>query len=168
MSAIFKRLPYSLLRRTFFLITLSATVSSAQDKPPASAVPEEVSFAAPPTRTVTTALIFRGVSDRASRLQWTSGTVTYQGNVSAAGGAVAMFKMLGGDKYHCQSGTLVPNDPQSTTPLKPALLLESTDGKSLIVDLSGAELQYSGSLTMDETGKAFFQEVWKLCHCQQP
>jgi len=134
----------------------------------AAAIPEKGFLTAPPTRTVTTALIFRGTSDRASRLQWLSGTVTYQGNVSTAGGAAALFKMLGGDKYHCQSGTLVPNDPQSTTPLKPALLLEGADGKSLIVDMSGEELQYSGSLAMDETGKAFFQEVWKLCHCQQP
>ncbi len=165
-------------RLRFVVLDVSSGETGAVDVPahprelaslPESATPEEISAsAAPPEKMVTTGLIFRSGPGQLSKLEWRSGTVSYQGNLSAAVGALALFQKLVGVKYHCQSGTLVPNDPRDTTPPRFALVLENVDGRALLVDMTGTEPQYSGHLAIDDEGKEFFREVWKLCHCQQP
>lgn len=124
--------------------------------------------AAPALRTVTTKFNFKSSSGKASALDWSSGTVTYNGDLSVEVGASAFFQKLVGGQYHCESGSLVSNDPKSTTPPRLGFLLESPMGLRVLVDMTGAEPQYTGSLPVDADAKAFFGEVWKFCHCQQP
>ncbi|HUA02008.1 MAG TPA: VWA domain-containing protein [Candidatus Aquilonibacter sp.] len=127
--------------------------------PPASPVPP----AAPQPRMVTTSLTFKA-GERVSHLDWTNGTVSYQGDLGVDLGASGFFQKFFGN-YHCQAGTLVGNDPAAPPP-KLGVLLETPHGLSVVVDLTGAEPQYTGTLPVDDSGKDFFSQVWKLCHCQ--
>ncbi|MGD0956843.1 MAG: hypothetical protein ABR953_08415, partial [Candidatus Acidiferrales bacterium] len=83
-------------------------------------------------------------------------------------GASGFFQKFLGGRYHCQAGNLVPNDPSSKTTPKLAFVLRSVSGPAVLVDVTGTEPQYTGDLPVDADGRAFFSQVWKLCHCQQP
>jgi VWFA-related protein len=124
--------------------------------------------AAAPVRTVTTKFTFKSSSGKASALEWTSGKVTYHGDLSVELGASAFFQKFLGAEYHCQSGSLVSNDPKSTISPRLGFVLQSADGLSVLVDMTGSEPAYSGSLPVDDDGKVFFNQLWKLCHCQVP
>lgn len=134
---------------------------------PAPAPPQS-SQTAPAQRMVTTALTFRSSSGKVGKLDWSAGKVTYQGDLSAGLGASGFFQQYFAGRYHCQDGTLVSNGPNSATPPKLALFLQSVNGSSVLVDLTGSEPQYTGALPVDPEARVFFGEVWKLCHCQAP
>jgi VWFA-related protein len=139
-----------------------------------AATPSQLSQAVPPLRpaaseqTVTTALTFRSSSGKASKLDWNAGKVTYQGDLGVEVGASAFFQKFLGGEYHCQAGNLVPNDPNSRAVPKLAFVLRGANGSAVLVDVTGTEPQYTGDLPVDPDGRAFFNQVWKLCHCQQP
>lgn len=132
---------------------------------PAGLAPAPV---APPQRSITTVLTFKSSSGKSARLDWSAGKVTYQGDLGIELGASGFFQKYLGANYHCQAGALVANDPKSTAVPRLGFLLQSASGPSVLVDLTGSEPTYSGSLPVDEYGKSFFIEVWKLCHCQAP
>jgi len=121
-----------------------------------------------PQRLVTTSLIFKSSSGKSSVLDWKTGEVSYQGDLGIDVGAAAFFQKLLGGGYHCDSGNLVSNDPKSSTPPRLAFLLQTATGSSVLVDMTRSEPEYSGNLPVSADGKAFFAEVWKLCHCKQP
>jgi VWFA-related protein len=123
---------------------------------------------AAPEQTITTALTFRSSSGKASKLDWSAGKVTYQGDLGVELGASGFFQKFLGGRYHCQAGNLVPNDPSSTTTPKLAFVLRSVSGPAVLVDVTGTEPQYTGDLPVDSDGRAFFSQVWKLYHCQAP
>jgi len=120
------------------------------------------------SRDVVTSLLFKSSSGKSGKLDWKEGTITYQGDLSVKLGASAFFQKMYGGEFHCQGGNLVPNDPGSNAAPKLQLLLESSKGAAAIVDFSGNETMYAGSLAPDPTAKAFFDQFHKLCHCQQP
>jgi VWFA-related protein len=135
--------------------------------------PSQISSAAPPLpappeRTVTTALAFRSSSGKTGKLDWSAGKVTYEGDLGVELGASGFFQKYFAPQYHCQGGSLVSNDPNSTTAPKLALVLQGATGPGVLVDLRGAEPQYTGDLPVDPDARAFFSQVWKLCHCQAP
>jgi VWFA-related protein len=123
---------------------------------------------APAPATVTTALTFRSSSGNSSKLDWSSGTVTYQGDLGVALSASGFFQKFFASQYHCQNGDLISNDPNSTTVPKLALVLRGATGRAVLVDLTGPDAQYTGDLPVDPDARAFFDQVWKLCHCQAP
>ena len=141
----------------------------ANAPPPAqsSQGPAPPAAAPAPRATVTTALDFRSSSGKTGKLDWSAGKVTYQGDLAAALGASGFFQQFFAPRYHCDAGNLVPNDPKATTP-RLALVLRGVTGPAVLVDLTGTEPQYTGDLPVDPDAKAFFTEVWKLCHCQAP
>ncbi len=124
--------------------------------------------AAAPEKMITTALTFRSNTGKASKLEWGAGKVTYQGDLGVEVGASAFFQKLLGGQYHCQAGNLVSNDPSSTTVPRLAFVLRGASGPAVLVDVTGTEPQYTGDLPVDPDAKAFFSQVWKLCHCQAP
>jgi VWFA-related protein len=153
----------------------------AQGAAPAGAgalPPSQISQAVPPLPSapaapaqqvmITTALTFRSSSGKVSKLDWGAGKVTYQGDLGVELGASGLFQKFFAARYHCQAGNLVSNDPNSTTAPKLALVLRGPSGPGLFVDLAGAEPQYTGDLPVDSDARAFFSQVWKLCHCQAP
>jgi len=156
--------------------TIPGATAAAQGAPPpvGTSPPEQTSQAAgplpaapAPRRTVTTALDFRSSSGKTGKLDWSAGKVTYRGDLAAALGASGFFQQFFAPRYHCDAGNLVPNDPKATAP-KLALVLRGVTGPAVLVDLTGTEPQYTGDLPVDPDAKAFFTEVWKLCHCQEP
>jgi VWFA-related protein len=124
--------------------------------------------AAPAQRMVTTALTFRSSSGKASKLDWGAGKVTYQGDLGVELGAQGFFQKFFAGQYHCQAGTLVSNDPKTTTPPRLALVLRGATGPAVLIDLTGTDPQYTGDLPVDPDARAFFGQVWKLAHCQAP
>ena len=135
--------------------------SSASAANPAPGPPK------PPAQVITK-LVFRQGGDQASWLDWSSGTLTYHGDLSVAQGAPALFKSFYGAKFHCEAGSLVANDTGSGA--KPSFLFtfHSPTGTGALVELGGDAPAYSGNLPVDASGRAFFDYLWKLCHCQQP
>jgi len=117
-------------------------------------------------REVVTALTFRSSSGKSGKLDWSAGKVTYAGDLDAALGASGFFQKYFGGQYHCQAGNLVSNDPKAATPPRLGLVLRSATGPAVLVDLTGPSPQYSGDLPIDPDARAFFGQVWKLCHCQ--
>jgi len=138
----------------------SSQISSAVAPLPGAPAP------APPK--VITALVFRSSSGKTSTLNWASGKVAYDGDLGVDLGASAFYQKIFGAQYHCQNGNLVSNEPNATTPPKLALVLRSAAGPAVLVDLTGPGPQYTGDLPIDPDARAFFEQVWKLCHCQGP
>jgi hypothetical protein len=114
-----------------------------------------------------TSLTFRSNSGQVSTLDWTANRVSYHGDLGAAVGAPAFFQKFLGAQYHCQAGSLVSNDANSTAAPRLAFVFRSLAGSAAAVDLTGNEPQYSGDLPVDPDARQFFDEVWKLCHCRQ-
>ncbi|HXQ26206.1 MAG TPA: VWA domain-containing protein [Candidatus Acidoferrales bacterium] len=137
---------------------------------PAAAAPAAgaTAPAVAPQRAVTTSLVFKSSSGATSKLDWKSETMQYTGDLDVAVGARAFFQQFLGGQFHCQAGTLVPNDSASAAVPKLAFAFESATAALAVVDLAGDEPKYSGALPVDSTAKPFFDQVWKLCHCQQP
>jgi VWFA-related protein len=140
--------------------------------PPAAASPASAPVApapaGPPQQTVVTSLIFRSSSGQASTLDWNTGRISYRGDLGADVGASAFFQKFLGTQYHCQGGSLVSNDPNSTSLPKLAFVFPGLGGLVGAVDMTGSEPQYSGNLPVDPDAKQFFNQLWKVCHCQRP
>jgi VWFA-related protein len=122
--------------------------------------------ARPQQEMVTTALTFKSNLGHTSTLDWSEGKVTYQGDLGVELGASGFFQKFFAGKYHCQAGSLISNDPNSTTAPRLALLLRGLTGSEVLVDFTGSEPQYTGQLPVNPDARAFFEQVWKLCHCQ--
>jgi hypothetical protein len=48
------------------------------------------------------------------------------------------------------------------------LTLNKPGGTRAVIDLGGSAPAYSGDVPVDSSGRAFFDYLWKLCHCQHP
>jgi hypothetical protein len=137
------------------------------DTPTGSAAP---SSGLPPTKQATpviTKLSFRA-GGAASSLDWSGGSLSYHGDIGIDQGAPAFFKSAYGAKFHCDSGKLVANDPASGARPNFLLTFQSASGTGALVELGGDAPAYSGNLPVDASARAFFDYLWKLCHCQQP
>ena len=101
-------------------------------------------------------------------LDWTGDSVTYHGDLSLDLGAQALFGDLFGRHYHCDAGTLVTNDITFSDRPNFVLTLRKPGGTRAQIDLGGGAPAYSGEVPVDSSARAFFDYLWKLCHCQQP
>ncbi len=119
------------------------------------------------TAQMVTKLKFRA-GNAASVLDWSGSSLSYQGDVSINQGAPAFFQSLYGAKFHCEAGKLVAKDPASGATPNLLLTFRNPSGIGALVELGGEAPAYSGNLPVDASARAFFDYVWKLCHCQQP
>ncbi len=117
---------------------------------------------------IITKFTFRSSSGASSVLDWSGDKLWYHGNLGINQGAPALFKSLFGSRYHCDAGKLISNDATSTSPPSYLLTFRSPKGPGALVELGGESPAYSGNLPVDATARAFFDYLWKLCHCQQP
>lgn len=136
----------------------AASASTAGSPAPAPKAPVQI----------ITQLTFRSSSGASSLLDWSGDKLWYHGNLGINQGAPALFKSLFGQRYHCDTGKLVPNDANSTAPPGYLLTFHSPSGPGALVELGGESPAYSGNLPVDASARAFFDYLWKLCHCQQP
>jgi len=111
---------------------------------------------------------FGGSNGESSMLDWVGDSVSYHGDLSVDLGARALYGSLFGAKYHCDEGSLVANDPAAAAKPNLVLTLRKPDGRSAVIDLGADAPAYSGDVPVDPSGRAFFDNLWKLCHCQQP
>ena len=124
--------------------------------------------APPPAAPPPTHIAFRVPSGAASMLDWTGESVSYHGDLAVETGARALFANLFAARYHCEAGSLIANN--DSFPATPNLVLTFTKpgGTRAQVNLAGSAPAYSGDFPVDSSGRAFFDYLWKLCHCQQP
>ncbi len=131
---------------------------------PAPAAAPPAAVAGPPPTHIT----FRGSTGASSMLDWGGDSVTYHGDLSLDLGARALFGDLFGRLYHCEAGTLMTNDVTSSAKPNFVLALRKPGGTRAQIDLGGTAPTYSGEVPVDSSARAFFDYIWKLCHCQQP
>jgi len=142
-------------------------------RPPVSAVGAPAIRPIPPSTTATgtptapTHVNFRLPSGKMGSLDWSGASLDYQGDLGIGLSAPAFFQSVYGSKFHCEAGKLSPNDSNSGTP-NFVFHFRNPSGLIAFVDLGGASPSYSGNLTIDPTAKAFFDRLWKLCHCEAP
>jgi VWFA-related protein len=129
----------------------------------ASAAPTGPSVPAPPTH-----ITFHIATGASSMLDWTGNNVSYHGELSIGQGAPALFQNLFGARYHCEAGSLVPNDISSVATPNLLITLREPGGTRAVIDLGGSAPSYSGEVPVDSSARAFFDYLWKLCHCQKP
>jgi len=140
--------------------------TNASAAPPAAApasTAAPVAPAPPPTH-----IKFGGSNGGSSMLDWAGDSVSYHGDLSVDLGARALYGGLFGAKYHCDAGSLIPNDAAAAGRPNLVLTLRKPDGHRAVIDLGADAPAYSGDVSVDSTGRAFFDYLWKLCHCQQP
>jgi len=144
-----------------------ATVPGVPAAAPASASAAGPAPVKQPVQIITK-INFKGSAGGSSSLDWSSGTLTYHGDLGIDQGAPAFFNSLYGEKFQCREGSLVSKDAASTA--KPSFLFtfHSPTGTGALVELGGDAPAYSGNLQVDASGRAFFDYLWKLCHCQHP
>ncbi len=146
--------------------TSAAPVTSAGNSAAANA-PSEAP-AAKPASPPPTHVAFRVASGASSMLDWAGDSVSYHGELSIDQGARALFQTLFSPRYHCEAGSLVPNDIGSVATPNLVLTLSKPDGTHAVINLGGSAPAYSGEVPVDSSGRAFFDYLWKLGHCQQP
>jgi hypothetical protein len=137
---------------------LAAAAPATRPAPPVPA-------AAPPPPTH---VGFRGSNGATSMLDWTGDSVVYHGELTIDQGAHALFGTLFAGRNRCEAGSLVPNDISASGKPSLVLTLRKADGRSAVIDLEGSAPAYAGELAVDPGARAFFDDLWKLCHCQQP
>ncbi|HKS81242.1 MAG TPA: VWA domain-containing protein [Candidatus Acidoferrales bacterium] len=111
-------------------------------------------------------LRFRSQQGQAVTMDWSKGAVTYSGDIPLNETSTFFFQSFFGPKFHCQSGNLVSNDSKSkASPILEFRFIDA-DGRFGVVDLRGAEPQYSGDLPFDASARAFFEAELALCQCR--
>jgi VWFA-related protein len=114
-----------------------------------------------------THLSFQSTSGRSSSLDSKGSSLSYRGDLGVDRAAPAFFRSTYDKEFHCQLGSLLPNDVGSAAP-QLRFVFRNPSGLMAVIDLTGDQPAYSGALPVDSGAKDFFDRLWKLCHCQQP
>jgi VWFA-related protein len=153
--------------KAFGSIPAGATPMSPAGNPSRPTTPAAAP-APPPAASPPTHIAFHVSSGAASMLDWTGDSVSYHGDLSIDTGARALFANLFAARYHCEAGSLIPNNDSFPPTPNLVLTLSKPNGTRTLVNLAGSAPAYTGDFPVDSSGRAFFDYLWKLCHCQQP
>jgi VWFA-related protein len=143
--------------QTFVAAPVPAVATVA---PPALIIPDRGTQSSQPMGT----MIFHGPSGQSGTLDWNGDTLAYRGELAIDQSAPAFFGYAFGARFRCQAGNLVSSDPAGGEP-KLQVTVRNYNGRFATIDLKGGEPQYSGTLVVDSTARAFFQKVWQLSRC---
>ena len=111
---------------------------------------------------------FNGSAGASSALDWTGEKLWYHGDIDIQKAAPVFFHDMFWGKFQCSDGVLTPRGPSSKEEPQMQFTFRNPAGHAAIVDLSGAQPQYSGELPVDASAKDFFSRLWYLCHCTSP
>ena len=111
-------------------------------------------------------LQFRASNGDAGGLDLSGDKMEYTGKLGIEASAPAFFHQVYGSTFQCQAGRLTADSGSDDPNLKFAF--KNPAGRIAVVDLSGAEPAYSGTFPVDASARAFFDRLWKLCHCERP
>jgi VWFA-related protein len=111
-------------------------------------------------------LRFRTQTGQTGTIDWSKGTVSYEGDLPVAYTASFFFQSFYAQTFHCQAGNLAPNVADSKTVPNLEFKFVDATGKTGLVDLRGGDPQFSGDLPFDAKARALFQAELPLCHCR--
>lgn len=111
-------------------------------------------------------LRFREANGETGGLDLSGDKIEYRGKLGVELSAPAFFSRMYGSGFQCRAGKLTADSGSADPNLKFAF--RNSAGVVAIVDLSGQQPAYSGALPVDTSARAFFDRLWKLCHCEQP
>jgi hypothetical protein len=110
-------------------------------------------------------LSFRTPSGVLGSLDWNGDALLFRGDGTIDQAAAAFFDYALGDKFHCHSGSLVSGDPAGGAAAL-RFAFHNHSGRVAIADLKGEKPDYLGDLPVDPGAQPFFDQVWRLSHCQ--
>jgi len=112
-----------------------------------------------------TSISFQGSLAQASKLDWGGDALAFKGELGVEKAAPAFFsQFFHAQGMHCEAGNLVASDGNSPDS---RLQLTFSNGRAqATVDLRSEHPEYSGTLQVDATAKAFFDRLWYLVHCR--
>ncbi len=147
------------------------SLSSRTMAPPVAGAPALASSPAsaptPQSPAAPTNVKFRLPSGKSGSLDWSGDKLVYQGDLGIELSVPAFFRSVYGARFSCVAGKLTSDDPSGAPP-NFMFNFRSPSGLVALVDLSGAVPFYSGNLPVDASAQAFFERLWKMCHCQAP
>ncbi|MGH9563708.1 MAG: hypothetical protein ACRD3S_19820, partial [Terracidiphilus sp.] len=91
----------------------------------------------------------------------------YQGDLGIELSVPAFFSSLYSANFKCEAGKLTPIASNGGPP-NFVFNFRNPSGMIALVDLGGSAPVYSGNLSVDASAQAFFERLWKLCHCEAP
>jgi len=151
----------------FAVAVPSSAATAANASPTAPAASNAPNSVKPDPRKTT--IGFSVPSGASGTLDWGGDKMIYRGDLGIDQTAPAFFaQFYFNNGFHCEEGKLIPSDPSSSQPPRLLLTFENQNGLSATVNLEGVQPEYSGTLPVDDTAKAFFARLWYLCHCTSP
>jgi len=94
--------------------------------------------------------------------------IEYRGNLGIELAATAFFQRVYGKEFYCETGKLAANGGDFRKTPNYRFAFKNSAGSIALVDLAGPRPAYTGALPVDASARAFFDRLWKLCHCEQP
>ncbi|HEX3371537.1 MAG TPA: hypothetical protein VHS08_03410, partial [Candidatus Acidoferrales bacterium] len=113
-------------------------------------------------------LTFRLNAGAAGTLNWKGDSLIYQleGDMPLSKSANAFSGYAFAGRFHCQDGHFVAVDSADGEPAL-RFTFHNHNGKVLVVDLKGDQPVFVGDLPVDDSARTFFEQVWKVSHCQE-
>lgn len=111
-------------------------------------------------------LQFRSSNGNTGGLQFNRDEIEYAGKLGIELSAPAFFHQVYGSGYQCEAGRLTAKSGAGEANFK--FEFKNSAGAVAVIDLAGPAPVYSGALPVGPGARAFFERLWKLCHCQQP
>lgn len=135
------------------------------ETPPYLELPDKVKGSSEPK--VMASLTFHLGADSSGTLVWRGDALLYQttGDMPLDKAAEGFSGYAFGGRFHCQDGHFAPVDVGDTDPAM-RFSFHNHIGKAVVVDLKGDAPVYVGDLPVDPSAQAFFDQVWKVSHCQ--
>lgn len=128
-------------------------------------LPDKVKGDSPPK--ILASLTFHLGASSSGTLDWSGESLAYHpaGDMPLDKAADGFSGYAFGGRFHCQDGHFVPLNPGDGDPLL-RFTFHNHNGKVVVVDLKGDQPVYLGDLAVDPEAQSFFDQVWKLSHCQ--
>jgi len=93
--------------------------------------------------------------------------IEYRGKLGIDLAAPAFFREVYGERFQCEAGKLTADRAVTEEP-NFHFAFKNPAGLMAFVDLSGTAPEYSGALPVNASARAFFDALWKMCHCERP
>jgi VWFA-related protein len=121
----------------------------------------------PPQPKVVESLTFHLQSGASGTLDWHGDSLLYhpEGDMPLDQAANGFSSYAFGGRFRCQDGRFAPVNSEDGEPLL-RFTFHNHSGKVVVVDLKGGQPVYLGDLPVDPSAQPFFDQVWKLSHCQ--
>ena len=128
-------------------------------------LPDKVKGGSPPK--ILASLTFHLGAKASGTLDWSGDVLLYrqEGDMPLDQSAGGFSSYAFGGRFRCQDGHFAPANSGDDPPAM-RFTFHNHNGKMVVVDLKGDAPVYVGDLEVDSSAQAFFDQLWKLSHCQ--